>query len=184
MLFRSPPHKAAITSGAGGDAGDHRPWRKGLRRAACDFKDLCGGQRRAAADAAELGLAIEVALVSQTRIEITAFALQAFAPRAVITRITTRAARDSSLVVTFEAFPYAETVYFRPPLLAKPQIAGTVPARVTSPDANYLYADLDEEGRYRVNFLFDRDTWKPGRKACGCVWPGLTPVTPMACTCR
>ena len=111
------------------------------------------------------GISSSATLAPAQVLKITGGAPQAFAPRAVITRITTRAARDSSLVVTFEAIPYAETVCFRPPLLAKPQIAGTVPARVTSPDANYLYADLDEEGRYRVNFLFDRDTWKPGQES-------------------
>ena len=111
------------------------------------------------------GISSSATLAPAQVLKITGGAPQAFAPRAVITRITTRAARDSSLVVTFEAIPYAETVCFRPPLLAKPQIAGTVPARVTSPDANYLYADLDEEGRYRVSFLFDRDTWKPGQES-------------------
>ena len=111
------------------------------------------------------GISSSATLAPAQVLKITGGAPQAFAPRAVITRITTRAARDSSLVVTFEAIPYSETVCFRPPLLAKPQIAGTVPARVTSPDANYLYADLDEEGRYRVSFLFDRDTWKPGQES-------------------
>ena len=111
------------------------------------------------------GISSSATLAPAQVLKITGGAPQAFAPRAVITRIITRAARDSSLVVTFEAIPYAETVCFRPPLLAKPQIAGTVPARVTSPDANYLYADLDEEGRYRVSFLFDRDTWKPGQES-------------------
>ncbi|WP_141099735.1 type VI secretion system Vgr family protein, partial [Pseudomonas sp. K2I15] len=47
----------------------------------------------------------------------------------------------------------------------KPQIAGTVPARITSPQANDPYAEIDLEGRYRVNFLFDRDTWKPGQES-------------------
>ncbi|WP_226478732.1 type VI secretion system tip protein VgrG, partial [Pseudomonas sp. MWU16-30323] len=47
------------------------------------------------------------------------------------------------------------------------QIAGTVPARVTSPQAHDPYGHIDIEGRYKVNFLFDRDTWKPGEES---VW--------------
>ncbi|MFQ9382170.1 MAG: phage baseplate assembly protein V [Escherichia coli] len=27
---------------------------------------------------------------------------------------------------------------------------------------NDIYAHIDEDGRYRVNLDFDRDTWKPG----------------------
>lgn len=96
---------------------------------------------------------------------ITGGAPQAFAPRAVITHLTTRAARDASFECHFEAMPYAETVCFRPPLLAKPQIAGTVPARVTSSQANDPYSHIDKEGRYKVNFLFDRDSWPLGRES-------------------
>ncbi|MCI8208920.1 type IV secretion protein Rhs [Pseudomonas sp. S25] len=89
----------------------------------------------------------------------------AFKPGAVVTRLITRAARDSSFETLFEAIPYSETVCFRPPLLAKPQIAGTVPARVTSPKRGDTYAEVDMEGRYRVNFLFDRDEWQPGQES-------------------
>ncbi|CAM3920987.1 putative type VI secretion system protein VgrGA [Pseudomonas reidholzensis] len=92
---------------------------------------------------------------------------QAFAPGAVITVLTLEAARDRSLVTRFEAIPYSETVCFRPPLGAKPQMAGTVPARVTSNRANDPYGHIDLEGRYRVSFLFDRDTWKAGEES---VW--------------
>jgi type VI secretion system secreted protein VgrG len=96
-------------------------------------------------------------------LNISGGAPQAFARGAVITGLTTRAARDRSLEVSFEAMPYAERLCFRPPIPPKPQIAGTLPARVTSPKANDPYADIDLEGRYRVKFLFDRDTWKPGQ---------------------
>ena len=95
-------------------------------------------------------------------LDITGGAPQAFAPRAVITGLNTKAARDRSFEATFEAMPYSETVCFRPELKDKPQIAGTVPARVTSPQANDPYGHIDIEGRYKVNFLFDRDSWKPG----------------------
>lgn len=90
---------------------------------------------------------------------------QAFAPGAVVTQLSTRAARDSSFEVSFEAIPYSETVCFRPELQNKPQIAGTVPARVTSPQEHDPYGHIDIEGRYKVNFLFDRDSWKPGEES-------------------
>ena len=111
------------------------------------------------------GISSSATLAPGQVLNITGGAPQAFAPRAVITRLTTRAARDSSFEATFEAIPYSETVCFRPPLLAKPQIAGTVPARVTSTQANDPYGHIDLEGRYRVNFLFDRDSWKPGQES-------------------
>jgi len=90
---------------------------------------------------------------------------QAFAPGAVITALHTRAARDRSIEVHFEAIPYAEMVCFRPPVPPKPIIAGTLPARVTSGKANDPYAEIDLEGRYKVNFLFDRDPWKLGQES-------------------
>ncbi len=98
-------------------------------------------------------------------LNISGGAPQAFKPGAVVTRLITRAARDSSFETLFEAIPYSETICFRPPLLAKPQIAGTVPARVTSPKRGDTYAEVDMEGRYRVNFLFDRDEWQPGQES-------------------
>ncbi|VVP58896.1 hypothetical protein PS870_05937 [Pseudomonas fluorescens] len=90
---------------------------------------------------------------------------QAFIPRSVITHVTTHGARGRHFEVSFQAIPYSETVCFRPPLATKPQIAGTVPARVTSPQAHDPYGHIDIEGRYKVNFLFDRDTWKPGQES-------------------
>ncbi len=90
---------------------------------------------------------------------------QAFEPGAVITALRLRAARDRSFELSFEAIPYSESVCFRPPLLAKPEIAGTVPARVTSSLANDPYSHIDSEGRYKVSFLFDRDSWKLGEES-------------------
>ncbi|HEX8589701.1 type VI secretion system tip protein VgrG, partial [Pseudomonas sp.] len=90
---------------------------------------------------------------------------QAFEPGAVLTRLRLLAARDRSFELSFEAIPYSESVCFRPPLLAKPEIAGTVPARVTSSLANDPYSHIDSEGRYKVNFRFDRDTWEIGQES-------------------
>ncbi|MDI2590473.1 type VI secretion system tip protein VgrG [Pseudomonas sp. 681] len=117
-------------------------------------------------DQAQLsGISSSTVLAPGQVLKISGGAPQAFTPGAVITCLTTRAARDRSFEATFQAMPYSETVCFRPALASKPQIAGTVPARVTSPQANDPYAHIDLEGRYRVNFLFDRDTWKPGEES-------------------
>ncbi|MGF6093215.1 type VI secretion system tip protein VgrG, partial [Pseudomonas sp. 18173] len=89
-------------------------------------------------------------------LSISGDAPRAFSPRCTIIGVHTRAARDASFECDFEAMPYSEYLCFRPPLLTKPQIAGTVPARVTSGQARDKYAEIDKEGRYKVNFLFDR----------------------------
>ncbi len=98
-------------------------------------------------------------------LKISGGAPQAFAPGAVITRVHTRAARDRGLETCFEAIPYAETICFRPALLPKPHMAGTLPARVSSSKANDPYGHIDLEGRYRVSFLFDRDSWNQGQES-------------------
>ncbi|MFK8332856.1 DUF2345 domain-containing protein, partial [Pseudomonas sp. BJa5] len=46
-----------------------------------------------------------------------------------------------------------------------PQIAGTVPARVSSTRANDPYGHIDLQGRYKVRFLFDRDSWRLGEES-------------------
>lgn len=111
------------------------------------------------------GISSSATLAPGQVLKISGGAPQAFEPGAVITQLIINAARDASLTVTFEAMPYSETVCFRPPLGDKPQIAGTVPARVTSTQQHDPYGHIDSEGRYKVNFLFDRDTWKPGEES-------------------
>ena len=80
----------------------------------------------------------------------------------LITGVTASAARDRSYEVTFTAIPYSERYGYRPALIPRPVMAGTLPARVTSTVKNDIYAHIDKDGRYRVNLDFDRDTWKPG----------------------
>ncbi|WP_449433890.1 type VI secretion system Vgr family protein [Pseudomonas putida] len=113
------------------------------------------------------GVSSSATLAPGQVLNITDGAPQAFDPGAVITHLVMSAARDRSLEVAFEAIPYSETVCFRPQLSKKPQIAGTVPARITSSQKNDPYGHIDLEGRYRVNFLFDRDKWKTGEES---VW--------------
>lgn len=113
------------------------------------------------------GVSSSVTLAPGQVVTITDGAPKVFEPGVVMTHLTVEAARDRSLEVTFEAIPYSESICFRPPLPSKPQIAGTVPARVTSTQQNDPYGHIDLEGRYRVNFLFDRDSWKAGEES---VW--------------
>jgi type VI secretion system secreted protein VgrG len=113
------------------------------------------------------GVSSSVTLAPGQVVTITDGAPQVFEPGVVMTHLTLEAARDRSLEVIFEAIPYSESICFRPPLPNKPQIAGTVPARVTSTQQNDPYGHIDLEGRYRVHFLFDRDSWRAGEES---VW--------------
>ncbi|UFA60434.1 Type VI secretion system tip protein VgrG [Yersinia pseudotuberculosis] len=85
-----------------------------------------------------------------------------FGKGVIIIRITSYARRDRSYEVHFEAIPYSEDYCFRPALIRKPTMAGTLPARVTSTTANDTYGHIDKDGRYRVNLMFDRDSWEQG----------------------
>jgi type VI secretion system secreted protein VgrG len=80
----------------------------------------------------------------------------------IITHSVSTARRDKSFEIEFEAIPYSEDYCFRPALVGKPVMAGTLPARVTSTTANDTYGHIDKDGRYRVNMLFDRDAWEQG----------------------
>ncbi|WP_454843625.1 type VI secretion system Vgr family protein [Pseudomonas gorinensis] len=111
------------------------------------------------------GITSSPTLAPSQVLNVTGGAPQAFTPGAVITGLTTTAARDSSFIATFEAIPYSESVCFRPALKDKPLIAGSIPARVTSNKAHDPYAHIDLEGRYRVQFLFDRDSWTLGQES-------------------
>lgn len=113
------------------------------------------------------GVSSSVTLAPGQVLTVSDGAPQVFEPGVVITHLTVEAARDRSLEARFDAIPYSESIGFRPKLLGKPQIAGTVPARVTSTQKNDSYGHIDMEGRYRVNFLFDRDTWRAGEES---VW--------------
>lgn len=75
------------------------------------------------------------------------------------------ASRKSALQVGMIAVPYSETVCWRPPLLPRPKISGTLTARVTSAKANDIYAWQDASGLYRVKFDADRDDKKQGQES-------------------
>ncbi|WP_392559012.1 type VI secretion system Vgr family protein [Orbus mooreae] len=72
--------------------------------------------------------------------------------------------RSESYQSFFTAIPYDVLKPYRPNPLPWPQVAGTVPARVTSPD-NDTYGYIDTMGRYRVKFDFDLKTWRSGEES-------------------
>ena len=73
----------------------------------------------------------------------------------LITQINVSASRRSAFQSTLNAVPYSETLCWRPPLLARPKVSGTMTARVTSAKDNDIYAWQDASGLYRV--VFDAD---------------------------
>ncbi len=80
----------------------------------------------------------------------------------VLTLVTFRGARDSRLHVSVWGMPYTERYCFRPADIPRPEIHGTLPARVESREKNDIYAHLDEQGRYRVKLDFDREGTEAG----------------------
>ena len=110
------------------------------------------------------GASSDAALAPGWVLKVTGGAPAAFRQGALIVRTHCTAARDRSFEVRFDAIPDGN-IAFRPPVPSKPRIAGTVPARITSPQRHDPYSHIDGQGRYRVNFLFDRDTWPAGRES-------------------
>ncbi|HHU4069854.1 TPA: type VI secretion system Vgr family protein [Klebsiella quasipneumoniae] len=80
----------------------------------------------------------------------------------LLTLVTFRGARDSRLHVSVWGMPYTERYCFRPAEIPRPEIHGTLPARIESREKNDIYAHLDEQGRYRVKPDFDREGTEPG----------------------
>ena len=80
----------------------------------------------------------------------------------VLTLVTYRGGRDSRLHVSVWGLPYTERYCFRPAEIPRPEIHGTLPARIESREKNDIYAHLDGQGRYRVKPDFDREGTEPG----------------------
>ncbi|ENZ1509002.1 type VI secretion system Vgr family protein [Klebsiella pneumoniae] len=85
-----------------------------------------------------------------------------FADGVLITAMHSHARRDADFAVEFAGIPDSPDVGYRPEPGARPVIAGTLPARVTSTRENDTYGHIDKHGRYRVNMLFDRARWETG----------------------
>ncbi|WP_048973998.1 type VI secretion system Vgr family protein, partial [Enterobacter hormaechei] len=81
---------------------------------------------------------------------------------AILTLVAFRGARDSRLHVSVWGMPYTERYCFRPADIPRPEIHGTLPARIESREKNDIYAHLDDQGRYRVRLDFDRDDAEQG----------------------
>ena len=85
-----------------------------------------------------------------------------FAQGVVVTAMHSHAQRDADFCVRFDGIPDSTDFSFRPEPGSRPVMAGTLPARVTSTTENDTYGHIDKDGRYRVNMLFDRDSWETG----------------------
>ncbi|WP_294615543.1 type VI secretion system Vgr family protein [uncultured Gilliamella sp.] len=72
--------------------------------------------------------------------------------------------RTDAYELSFTAIPYQVLKPYRPAPIAWPQVGGTLPARVTSPD-NDTYGYIDTQGRYRVKLNFDLKSWKKGEES-------------------
>ncbi|HBR2741756.1 type VI secretion system tip protein VgrG [Klebsiella pneumoniae] len=85
-----------------------------------------------------------------------------FADGVLVTAMHSHARRDADFAVEFAGIPDSTDVGYRPEPGARPVMAGTLPARVTSTRENDTYGHIDKHGRYRVNMLFDRARWETG----------------------
>ena len=83
----------------------------------------------------------------------------------LLTQVLFTGSRKSALQVMLSAVPYSEIVCWRPPLLPRPKITGTMTARVTSAKEGDIYAWQDASGMYRVKFDADRDDKNLGQES-------------------
>ncbi|WP_423395157.1 type VI secretion system Vgr family protein [Burkholderia sp. LMG 21824] len=79
----------------------------------------------------------------------------------VIVSVRHAGGRDASYINTFKAIPCGRPFRLKFDERRWPTIAGTLSARVTTPDAS-PYAHLTNDGRYTVRFDFDFDEWPVG----------------------
>jgi type VI secretion system secreted protein VgrG len=83
----------------------------------------------------------------------------------LLTRLRFTASRKDALLVEIAAVPYSEILCWRPPLLPRPKVTGTMTARVTSAKENDIYAWQDAAGQYRVKFDADLDDKGQGQES-------------------
>ncbi|ENB7636999.1 type VI secretion system tip protein VgrG [Escherichia coli] len=83
----------------------------------------------------------------------------------LLTCVGFSASRKDALQVVLKGVPYSEVICWRPPLLPRPKIIGTMTARVTSAKEGDIYAWQDASGMYRVKFDADRDDKNPGQES-------------------
>ncbi|MBT0731756.1 hypothetical protein, partial [Rosenbergiella nectarea] len=68
---------------------------------------------------------------------------EVFAQGVIITAIHSHARRDEGFSVQFDGIPDSTDFCFRPDPGARPVMAGTLPARVTSTTENDIYGHID-----------------------------------------
>ncbi len=102
----------------------------------------------------------------------------------LITGVTASAARDRSYELTFTAIPYSERYGYRPALIPRPVMAGTLPARVTSTVKNDIYAHIDKDGATGSTSILTAIRGNRVMRACGYASRARMRETPTACTCR
>ena len=83
----------------------------------------------------------------------------------LLTCVGFSASRKDALQVVLKGVPYSEVICWRPPLLPRPKITGTMTARVTSAKEGDIYAWQDASGMYRVKFDADRDDKNLGQES-------------------
>ena len=111
------------------------------------------------------GVADDPAITPGTELSVRGDAPAAFAAGFVVTAMTASGSRDSGFQAVLSGMPYSEIACFRPERLPRPSIAGTLPARISGRSLNDQLARVDEAGRYRVRFDFDRAEWQKGRES-------------------
>ena len=83
----------------------------------------------------------------------------------LLTCVGFSASRKDALQVVLKGVPYSEVICWRPPLLPRPKVTGTMTGRVTSAKEGDIYAWQDASGMYRVKFDADRDDKNPGQES-------------------
>jgi type VI secretion system secreted protein VgrG len=83
----------------------------------------------------------------------------------IVVRLGFIASRKSAMRVMVGAVPYSETICWRPELLKRPKVSGTMTARVTSAKDNDIYAWQDASGLYRVVFDADEESKDRGQES-------------------
>ena len=83
----------------------------------------------------------------------------------LLTGVGFSASRKEALQVVLKGVPYSEVICWRPPLLPRPKVTGTMTARVTSAKEGDIYAWQDASGLYRVKFDADLDDKNPGQES-------------------
>lgn len=87
---------------------------------------------------------------------------RAFANGMLVTTIESSASRQSHYRLKAEGIAYRDEVIFRPAHQPRARITVPLTARITSSQSSDIYSHIDKQGRYRVRFDFDKESWPQG----------------------